>query len=200
MSTTVARVWRVLLLLQVVVVGALAVSASRLSAQTSPIIFVRHERWTIDSGPGASAQYRDGIMLGVGGVAPSSFWRLGVGWVGQGSTAPGWTTVLLEDGPQLTAGRTAGFGAVVSTGAFGMAVNKRHRTIATCKAQPGCVFDAPAFDQGWGWIVGGGLTGFFGLAFGLDATAQYDWSRILLGANHGQALSSWSLGIRYRFR
>ncbi|MEX0979584.1 MAG: hypothetical protein WDZ89_00725 [Gemmatimonadota bacterium] len=170
------------------------------SAQAVHGISVEGERWSIDSGSMGSAETRTGVGFGIGQWSSAGFARARVGWVPQGDVQPGWLTLAFEAGPRLSLGDRVGVGVRAGVGALRMNTGNRRQVIDDCSLQPGCFFEAPGFDEGWGLLLDGGVVGSVELLPALALTGEYGRSRITSGANAGEVLPHVKFGIVYRPR
>lgn len=173
---------------------------ARGSAQSPHGISVEAERWSIDSGSMGSTETRLGAAFGIGQWTSAGFARARVGWVPQGDVQPGWLTLAFEAGPRLSLGDRVGVSLRGGIGALRMNTGNRRQVIEDCSLQPGCFFEAPGFDEGWGLLLDAGVVGSFELLPALALTAEYGRSRITSGANAGEVLPHVKFGIVYRPR
>jgi hypothetical protein len=177
---------------------ALAMTSADLAAQNVTGVFARFDQWSIDSGHLANSEDRPGVAVGLVSAGAHGMLRAGVGWTPEGDVAPGWTTVKLEGGPHLVLARRVGVGVQANLTALDMKVDNRHAVMEKC--QEGCVFEAPALEGGWGFMVGASLTGHLQPGDRLQLTGEYGRHRVMAGSNETEWLDRWSLGAQFRIR
>jgi hypothetical protein len=182
-------------LLAVCVTTAAPCAAQSLSLAASS----RADLWSIDDRNFGHMHTRLGFSaaLGVGGRAGAV--RAAASYAAQGEIEPGWRIIAAEAEPRVALGRAA-LGVRLTLGAHDMNVTNRHRLIERCRAEHGCLFEAPAFGQGWSTLLGTTATLAVNLAGGTDLTVSYGVSRLVAGANREVTLRPLSLGIEHRFR
>jgi len=172
-----------------------ALAAADLSGQISPVVSASVEQGSIQSFHYAERPRR-GLSLGLGSGGPDGVARIVIGIVPQGDHEPGWTTVSLEMGPRITLARGLSVGAQGTIGGFDM----NHRPVQGCSPELGCMSETPVFKEGWGMVGGAVVTGSLEVFTQLSVIGGRRWSWIFRGANKGESLRAWSLGLQYQFR
>lgn len=168
--------------------------------QARPLVEVRGEQWKINSGHLGSSEHLGGFsfLAGVQGTGLGGGFSLG--HVPEGDVEPGWLVVQVEAGPRLSLHERVHLKARVRLGGLKMRVVNRHRVIETCSLENGCMFEAPAFEQGWSALGGGDLRAEVGILSRFVLFGRVGMSRLFSGANSGENLQSWGVGAQYRFR
>lgn len=178
----------------------LLLTSGNVVAQNAVGVFARGDQWSIDSGHLASPQTRPGVAVGLASWGPPGVARAVLGWVSEGDVSPGWMIVGVEGGPRVVVGERLGIGVQLNVAGLDMKVANRHEAIRACTAEVSCVFEAPSYQNGWGLLVGGSVTGSLMPFDRLELVGEYGWNRIWAGANDEEVLRKWSLGAQFRIR
>lgn len=181
--------------------GRRLVAAALLAGLLTPVsgaaqsfLALHGERWSLDSGDSGAAEARGGVGLEVGSAGGGGSTGFLASWVPEGDAEPGWL------GLQARRGYSAAIGPLRLSAEAGLAgvnmrVGNRDRALEACRAQDGCSFEAADYESGWG--MGGTIAGTAAvrLGSGLGVVLRHSRMRLLLGANDGETLRAWSLGL-----
>ena len=179
---------------------ALMVPMSPASAQSSLGVFAAYEQWSRNTGHlGATQTARDGI---VGVDVWNRHGSLGarLGRVPRGDGAWGWTSMTLRAGPRVPIGEGFALGGSLTLSAVHTDARKR-RSSSSCTIEVGCFNETPpAPAEGWGLLLGGSLNAALELVPRLELMVDVRRTKIVSGANSGESLPSWNVGLRYVLR
>ena len=173
----------------------LALAAADLSGQLQPVVSVSVEQGSIQTHYWGERPRR-GLTLGLGSGGPDGTVRLVLGIFPQDDHKPGWNTISLEMGPRFTLAPGLSVGAQGTIGGFDM----NHPAIQGCTPEIGCMSEVPKFEESWGMVGGAVFSGSLEVFTRVSLIGGHRRSWIFRGANKGESLRGWSLGLQYRFR
>lgn len=157
---------------------------------------VHGERWTLDSGHLGAVEARGGVGITVGTAGGGRSTGLTASWVPEGDVEPGWIGLQARRGFSGALGPLR-LSAEAGLAGLNMRVGNRYRVIEDCRVRDGCSFEAADYESGWG--MGGTIAGTAAVRLSSDigVVLRHSRMRLLVGANGGETIQGWSLGLSF---
>lgn len=179
---------------------ALMIPMAQASAQSSLGVFAAYEQWSRNTGHLGAAQTARGGIVGVDVWNRHGSLGARLGWVPRTDGVWGWTSMTVRAGPRVPIGERFALGGSLTLSAARTDARKR-RSSSGCTIEVGCFNEAPpAPEEGWGLLLGGTVNAALELVPGLELSVDVGRTRIVSGANSGENLPSWNVGLRYVLR
>ena len=179
---------------------AVMVPMSHASAQSSRGVFAGYEQWSRNTGHLGAAQTSWGAILGLDVWNRHGSLGAQLGRVPRGDGAWGWTSMTLRAGPRAPIWEGFVLGGSLTLSGVHTDARKRQSS-SGCSIEVGCFNETPpAPAQGWGLLLGGSLNAALELVPRLELMVDVRRTKIVSGANSGESLPSWNVGLRYVWR